>query len=183
MNRRRGRTAPRKLRRRPEHRQVARMFTPAVRARVRSESAALKLSPRAYLDTVTALAQAIRAAAFPEGIKNSETIVSIVKNPLLLQIAAGMTASVWQSMREAAVGAQAHDEQGDAGTRDAAQKQTAAPGIETPRARRTENGGAGIPPYGPPPPFYRRPSALGLPQPPLAGRAGNPQSARFRPTR
>ena len=71
----------------------------ALRERVKRESRAVGLPPRAYLDLVTRLAEAIRGAAFPEGVADAEPLRALLDNPLLLQGAAALAGAVWNTLK------------------------------------------------------------------------------------
>ncbi|MCY0880854.1 MAG: hypothetical protein OWS74_02575 [Firmicutes bacterium] len=74
-------------------------LTPALRKRIALESRAVNLPPTRYLDLLTRLGGAIRGAAFPQGIDDPELLERIVDNPLLLQLATTLAASLWQTLK------------------------------------------------------------------------------------
>ena len=76
----------------------------ALRERVKQESRAVGLTPRAYLDLVTRLAEAIRGAAFPEGVADAQPLRALLDNPLLLQGAAALAGAVWNTLKDSAAG-------------------------------------------------------------------------------
>ncbi|MCY0869952.1 MAG: hypothetical protein OWT27_05110 [Firmicutes bacterium] len=78
----------------------SRALTPALRKRIAQESRAVNLPQNRYLDLLTRLASAIRGAAFPQGIEDPELLERIVDNPLLLQLATTLAASLWQTLKD-----------------------------------------------------------------------------------
>ncbi len=72
---------------------------PAIRHRILAESRALHVSPEEYLTIATKVAESIRGAVFPEGIKDSTMLKSIVQNPLMLQMASALAATLWNQLQ------------------------------------------------------------------------------------
>lgn len=70
------------------------------RKRLVSESRALGLTQREYLELITQLAATLRQNVWPKPIKNSEILRTIVENPALLQMMVSLAGTLYRSTRD-----------------------------------------------------------------------------------
>lgn len=73
---------------------------PNIRQRVVTESRALHVTPEEYLVLITQVAESIRGAVLPDGIKDSTALQSILQNPLMLQMASALAGTLWKQMQQ-----------------------------------------------------------------------------------
>ncbi|KUO95544.1 hypothetical protein [Ferroacidibacillus organovorans] len=75
-------------------------LTQTIRKRLASESRALGLTQREYLELVTQLAATLRQNVWPKPIHNSEILRTMVENPALLQMMISLAGTLYRSTKD-----------------------------------------------------------------------------------